>query len=251
MEKHIAMWSCPRSRSTMLCRSFEQRDDCLIFNEPFYPPYLMSHGLDHPGREEIISKQETDYRQVIKMITADLPEGITFSFQKHIAKNVLPEYGRDWLKCAKHFFLIRTPKEIIASYYKINNKVDFHDTGFLELQNIFHEIQSVSNEYPIVIDANKFIENPEQNLRLLCSKLDIEFSDKMLRWEAGLENSKILPGLKDDLPIPAQAWHSSLANSTGFKPYKANNCDLPGEFKSLEQKCNLIYDELYEYCLNK
>lgn len=248
MPKHIAMWSCPRSRSTLIFRSFDQRDDCTTYDEPFYPPYLLNNGLDHPYRDEIVAGKETDYQKVIQQVTDDLPTGIDFSFQKHIAKNILPEYGRDWLKAMTHVFLIRPADEVIASYYQVNNKVDLHDTGFVELHAIFGEVMALSDKAPIVIDSNHFLENPEENLKQLCSRLEISFSDKMLSWDSDIKGSNILV---DDLSNPANAWHSSLMSSTGFMPYKKKQVTLPAELKPLEQQCDQIYQSLYEYCLNK
>lgn len=248
MAKHIAMWSCPRSRSTLIFRSFSQRDDCVTYDEPFYPPYLLANGLDHPYRDEIVANKETDYQKVIKLITEDLPAEISFSFQKHIAKNILPEYGRDWLNAMNHVFLIRPADEIIASYYHVNGKVDMHDTGFTELKTIFEEVRELSGAAPIVIDSNHFLENPKENVKFLCSRLGIDFSEKMLSWDAGIQGSNILV---DDLSNPANAWHSSLMHSTGFEPYKKKVVTLPPELEPLERQCDLIYQELYKYCLNK
>ncbi len=248
MPKHVAMWSCPRSRSTLLFRSFEQRDDCVTYDEPFYPPYLLNHGLDHPYRDEIIGGKETDYRKVIQRVTEDLPNGINFSFQKHIAKNILPAYGRDWLKGMTHVFLIRPADEVIASYYSVNNKADMHDTGFTELRDIFEEVKVLSGKTPIVIDSNHFLADPAANLKLLCSSLGISFSDKMLSWEAGIKGTSILV---DDLSNPANTWHASLMHSTGFKPYKKKQVTLPPELKPLAQECDLIYQDLYKHCINK
>lgn len=248
MHKHIAMWSCPRSRSTLLFRSFEQRNDCVTYDEPFYPPYLLNHGLDHPYRDEIIAGKETDYQKVIQRVTEDLPAGIRFSFQKHIAKNILPEYGRDWLRGMTHVFLIRPADEVIASYYHVNKKADMHDTGFTELRDIFEEISMLSGQTPIVIDSNRFLEDPGGNLKLLCSLLDIPFSENMLSWNAGIKGTSILV---DDLDNPANTWHASLINSTGFKPYKKKVVTLPPELKPLERECDLIYQDLYKHAVNK
>lgn len=248
MAKYIAMWSCPRSRSTLIFRSFDQRDDCVTYDEPFYPPYLLTHGLDHPYRDEIVNNKETDYRKVIQTITEDLPAGVHFSFQKHIAKNILSGYGQDWLKKLRHVFLIRPADEIIASYYKVNGKVNMHDTGFTELYAIFEQVRALTGKVPPVIDSNHFLEDPEANLKLLCSLLHIDFSEKMLSWETGIKNSNILV---DDLSNPANIWHSSLINSTGFKPYKKKAVALPPELQSLKQQCDLIYQKLYKHCLNK
>ena len=36
----IAMWSGPRNLSTAMMRSFENRKDTVVFDEPFYAHYL-------------------------------------------------------------------------------------------------------------------------------------------------------------------------------------------------------------------
>ena len=51
----IAMWSGPRNLSTALMRSFGSRPDTAVSDEPFYAHYLKATGIDHPGREEILS----------------------------------------------------------------------------------------------------------------------------------------------------------------------------------------------------
>lgn len=50
----ICLWSGPRNISTALMRSFENRDDCEVWDEPFYGYYLDQTGLDHPGREAVL-----------------------------------------------------------------------------------------------------------------------------------------------------------------------------------------------------
>ena len=47
----IAMWSGPRSLSTALMRSFENRNDTYVIDEPFYAHFLDQTQLNHP--EEI------------------------------------------------------------------------------------------------------------------------------------------------------------------------------------------------------
>ncbi|WP_363212026.1 hypothetical protein, partial [Phenylobacterium sp.] len=43
----IAMWSGPRNISTAMMRSFENRSDCAVVDEPFYAAYLAETGLEH------------------------------------------------------------------------------------------------------------------------------------------------------------------------------------------------------------
>ena len=51
----IAMWSGPRSISTALMRSFENRPDTFVTDEPFYAHYLHKSDIDHPYCEEVMA----------------------------------------------------------------------------------------------------------------------------------------------------------------------------------------------------
>ena len=46
MTVRIAMWSGPRNISTAMMRSFENRADCSVVDEPFYAAYLAATGLE-------------------------------------------------------------------------------------------------------------------------------------------------------------------------------------------------------------
>jgi hypothetical protein len=72
----IAMWSGPRNISTALMRAWENRPDTVVHDEPFYAHFLAETGMDHPGRDEIIAADETDWRRVVEQMTsAPLPGG--------------------------------------------------------------------------------------------------------------------------------------------------------------------------------
>ena len=58
----IAMWSGPRNLSTALMRSFENRPDCSVVDEPLYAAYLVESGIDHPGRDDVIASQRPTRR---------------------------------------------------------------------------------------------------------------------------------------------------------------------------------------------
>ena len=51
----IAMWSGPRNLSTALMRSFGNRADTAVSDEPLYAHYLQATGIEHPGRDEILA----------------------------------------------------------------------------------------------------------------------------------------------------------------------------------------------------
>ena len=67
MKTHIAMWSGPRNISTALMRSFENRMDCFVSDEPLYAYYLNETKSDHPLRNKIIKLgvQKVDYIKLL------------------------------------------------------------------------------------------------------------------------------------------------------------------------------------------
>ena len=50
----IAMWSGPRNLSTAMMRSWENRADTVVIDEPLYAAYLAATRHDHPGFDEIV-----------------------------------------------------------------------------------------------------------------------------------------------------------------------------------------------------
>ena len=122
--QRIALWSGPRNLSTALMRSFSSRTDCVVSDEPFYAAYLDSRpDLDHPGRDEVIASQPTDWTVVARDLTTGqppLPRPVWY--QKHMAHHMRPEMLGPWLDSLTHAFLIRHPGRVIASYAKVDNR---------------------------------------------------------------------------------------------------------------------------------
>ena len=113
MTVRIAMWSGPRNISTAMMRSFENRADCQVVDEPFYAAYLAETGLDHPMRDEVLGAQPTDWRAVVAGLEAlDGP----VVYEKHKTHHMLPGMGLEWAADRANAFLIRDPAEVLASY---------------------------------------------------------------------------------------------------------------------------------------
>ena len=69
---NIFMWSGPRNLSTALMRSFENREDTNVWDEPLYAYYLNQTKKNHPLRNKIIDKYETNINRLIKLIIKNL-----------------------------------------------------------------------------------------------------------------------------------------------------------------------------------
>ncbi|MBL8779991.1 MAG: HAD family hydrolase, partial [Alphaproteobacteria bacterium] len=97
----IAMWSGPRNISTAMMRSFENRPDTAVVDEPFYAVYLAATGADHPMRTEVLASQSSAWRAVVADLVGPVPGERGVFYQKHMTHHMLPEIGRDWTACVR------------------------------------------------------------------------------------------------------------------------------------------------------
>jgi hypothetical protein len=236
----IAMWSGPRNLSTAMMRSFGNRGDCAVSDEPFYAAYLKLTGLDHPMREEILRHQENDWRKVAETVSGPAPGGMHLFYQKHMTHHMLPEIGRDWMRACRHAFLIRHPARVLQSYAAKREPADMRDIGFLKQAELFDRAADLAGEAPPVIDAEAVLANPEKLLRRLCTALGVSFSAKMLSWPAGPRESDGVWGAH---------WYQAVNRSTGFgPPGPAPTLDNP-RLKRLEEQALPIYQKLAAFAL--
>jgi Sulfotransferase domain len=227
----IAMWSGPRTVSTALMRSFENRPDTVVVDEPLYAYYLASTGIDHPGRDEVIASMPTDWRRVLADLAATpLPLGATIYYQKHMTHHLLPEIDRGALAGLTHAFLIRDPRRLLASYARVRSRPVLADLGLAQQVEIFRAFGGP------VIDSADILSAPQPALGILCAALGIDFDRAMLSWPAG-------PRPSDG--VWARYWYDSVWRSTGFAPQgHAAKIELPADLAPLAAECQPFYDEL-------
>lgn len=232
------MWSGPRNISTAVMRSWESRGDTFVSDEPFYAHYLAATDVEHPGRDEIISGGETDWRKVVTWLTGPVPGGKWIFYQKHMTHHLLPDMHGDWLDALQHAFLIRSPEETLISLSKVVSEPRLEDTGLPQQLDLFERTRTASGEAPPVIDARDVLERPHEMLRKLCGALGVEFTTAMLSWPAG-------PRATDG--VWAQYWYEAVEASTRFEPYRPPSDRLPDGLRSLERECRTYYDVLYRH----
>ena len=237
----IAMWSGPRNISTALMRSWGNRPDTFVWDEPFYAHYLQATGLAHPGADEVIARGDTDWRKVVARLSGDVPGGKRIFYQKQMTHHLLPGIDRDWLGAVTNCFLIRDPAEVIASYIRKNNDPALEDIGFVQQAEIFDWVRAHTGAVPPVIDAHDVLENPEKILRLLCAAVGVEFMEAMLSWP---------PGLRETDGIWAKHWYGEVATSTRFRKPPQQAAELvPARLRTIHDRSRESYDRLHEYRL--
>ena len=228
----IAMWSGPRNLSTALLRSWENRPDTEVLDEPLYAHYLGATGLEHPGRDDIIAAGPTSVDEAIARCLAPLNVGNTISYQKHMSHHLLPHVDRAWLDDVHNLLLIRDPVLVLASYSTIRNEVTLADIGLLQQLELAERAE-------LIIDSTDFLEDPERYQRAVCATVGIEFTPAMLQWP---------PGTRRSDGCWAPHWYAAVEASTGFAPPSRSGRpevdSLPPRLRSIATEARSIYNQL-------
>lgn len=239
----IAMWSGPRNISTALMRSFENRPDTAVIDEPFYAAYLAASGAAHPMREAVLKAQPTDWRVVVDGLLGPVPAGRRVYYQKHMTHHMLPEIGRDWIGQQRNAFLIRAPEDVLLSYAEVRGQATLEDIGVPQQRELFEREADRLGYAPPVIDSFDVLAEPHGILSALCAALGIAFAEQMLRWPAGKRASD---------GVWAPAWYAAVERSTGFSAPRprAQRDELPDDLKRIADQARSSYERLTEFKLD-
>ena len=232
------MWSGPRNLSTALMRSFENRKDTYVLDEPFYAYYLKKTGLNHPMKKEIIKYYPVSQNKIIKLITKK-PKKEKIFYQKHMTQHIIKNTNLDWITKGYNCFLIRHPAKVINSYIKKNSLYSIDDIGFKNQFKIFNKIKKNNLNF-IVINADNILINPNKTIKKLCRELKIRFSKKMLSWPKGKRSSD---------GIWSKVWYKNVELSNTFSKYKKEKINVPKKYKKIYEESLKYYNEMNQYSI--
>ena len=240
--KRIAMWSGPRNISTAMMRSWENRPDTCVVDEPLYAHYLASTRIPHPGSAEILASQDTDWRQVVQALLDEAPAtNCQVYYQKHMSHHQLPEMELDWILKLNNCFLIRDPDAVVASYAEKRPDLTPEDLGFSQQEQIYRYLIEHADQAPPIIDSEAFLKDPRTHLNILCDTLALEFYEEMLEWPVG-------PRASDG--VWAKYWYHNVEQSSGFAPWRKRTLQLNKEQKRISDACRPAYEFLKEHAIN-
>ena len=236
----IAMWSGPRNISTALLRSWGNRRDTVVCDEPLYAHYLRHVPVEHPGREEVIAAQDGDWKSVVRELTETDHPGARIYYQKHMAHHLLPHISRDWLPKLVNCFLIRDPRAMLASLNAKMGMPELRDTGLEQQVEIFRITRTRTGKEPPVIDSADVLRDPRRILTRLCDAIGVDFQEAMLSWPPGRRNTD---------GVWAKYWYDAVERSTGFESPRETKTELAPELEGLARLCQPFYDELAQHRL--
>ena len=213
-----------------MMRSWENRADTEVIDEPLYAWYLETTGLDHPGAERIIDIGPSVLEDAIAVCREAPGEAVTISYQKHMAGHLLPEVDRAWLDDLTNCLLLRDPRRVLTSYTKVRETVTLDDIGLPQQVELAPRCR-------LIIDSADFLTDPEGYTRLICDAVGIDFDPAMLQWPAGTRPSD---------GVWAEHWYATVEASTNFGPAPhASVPDVAPHLASVAAEAMEIYRDLH------
>ncbi|MCX7544248.1 sulfotransferase-like domain-containing protein [Marinicella gelatinilytica] len=235
--KRIAMWSGPRNISTAMMRSWENRSDTVVIDEPFYGPFLAHSGENHPLKNQVIADQGSDYHAVLKKLLAPQAANIDIFYQKHMAHH-MPDIAfveNHLITPFSHAFLIRNPQDVVRSYVRKYPNITAEALGYKRQVQIFNLVKKHIGENPPVVESVDVLNQPQETLQKLCHALDVKFDEAMLSWPTGYRESD---------GVWASHWYNRVIESTGFKPFQKKHKPLTKRENEVAQACRSDYEFL-------
>ena len=233
--KPIALWAVPRSISTAFERVFVEREDFEVFHEPFSASYYYSEDRLSDRYADTEPQPEHNYEAVMARILEPREKRV---FVKDMAYQAKALSGPELVSKFTNTFIIRDPKYVLASLYKMWPDFTFEETGYEDLYRLFRHVKQAGEE-PIVVDAMTFSEDPASVLAAYCGRLGIPFRADSLSWERKeVSEWEMWDG-----------WHDQAEQSTGIKRAERRDPELPEELLEVYEKCLPAYYELAAHAI--
>jgi Sulfotransferase domain len=236
MTRPIALWAVPRSLSTAFERVFVERDDLEVLHEPFSVSYYYSEDRLSDRYSDVESKAEYNYERVLADILKPRRKRLFLKDMAYQAKGVM---GPEFISNFVNTFIIRDPKYVLSSLFKMWPDFTLEETGYEELYWAFR-YATEAGEDPVVVDAMIFSENPTGILSAYCERVGIPFRANSLSWEAGeVEEWKNW-----------EEWHEAAQQSTGIERAERRDPTLPEELQEAYENCLPYYYTLAAHTIS-
>lgn len=193
----LALWSAPRSRSTAFERMMRERGDFVVLHEPF--SHTQNYGSTTVDGREVTS--EPDLLAALKQLSGRVFfKDTTDYYYPHLLAD------KEFLGSATHTFLIRHPREAIASHYALNPKLNRDEIGFGWLYEIFEAVKVATGRTPVVVDSGDLLARPSETVERYCEAVGIAYLPDALSWNPRMPNEW----------HRSRKWHEATSATKGF-----------------------------------
>ena len=218
--------------------SWANRTDTKVVDEPMYAYYLQKTGIDyHPATQETIASLPSEWSTVIEQLMLQ-PIDTKIYFIKGMAHHYLDE-DLSFLLQLENVFLIRDPKQLIASFSKVIEHPTMQDIGLKREWELYQYL--IDNGHtPLVLDSNQVLNNPKEVLTSACKYLGVPFDMAMLSWPVG--------SIAQD-GVWASHWYHSVWESKGWTAPDTSQRILREDLLPLYKEAMMYYNLMREKLL--
>ena len=204
MNRMIALWAHPRSRSTVLERVFIERGDFEVFHEPFASvAFDEQSAIPH---DDLNCGLPRTYEGVKTLLRAARQRRNVF--HKDMCYQCPDELSADpeFLLEQQHVFIIREPARAIVSHFAMFEQMPLEAIGHRALYEIFCRVTRLTGKIPYVLNGDDLARRPEDTVRRLCDHLQLAFLPEALSWAPACP-----PQWK-----AWRSWHQAAERSSGI-----------------------------------
>lgn len=208
----LVLWAVPRSMSTAFEKVMRTRGDLECFHEPFGEPWYSGPEAVAPLQRRGAVPSEYTFDDVLRRLRSAAEQGPVFS--KDFPHYVLDRWdreveGRPFADGMVHSFLIRDPRDQIASMRHKWDDLEERETGHAEQRALFDRLTAETGTPPPVVDADDLVDHPERVVAAWCAAMGIPHDPAALSWAPSHDTAEF--SFYD-----GGSWHENLASSSGL-----------------------------------
>lgn len=231
VDRPIALWAVPRSRSTAFERIFVERDDVTVLHEPFSAVYY--HGPQRRS-DEFLDGDPVAGATVEGVLAEVLRPRDRRVFIKDMGYHVTAFMDAAFVRRFTNTFLIRHPRQALASLHARHPTFTFEEAGYEQLARLYDLAVEASDDQVVVIDADDLMRDAEGTVRRYCAAVGLPFVADALSWEP----QKVSAFESWD------EWHDDAQQSTGLGEIDADATPLPLQLEEVYRRCLPHYEHL-------
>lgn len=210
IDKVLAVWGTPRTRSTAFLWMMKQRGDFHTFHEPFGKSFYLSEDRRSDRAADKPARADMNYSAILEMLESHKGKDGCSVFIKDLTYHLEGFYDIDFLSHFHNVFLIRDPIKTIPSLYSVLPDFTPSEIGYDTQYHMYELLREQSNIPSLIIDADDLVQHPRAVIEAFCEEVGIPFIEKSLQWENIPQETSLTWWIGGD------EHHDNLKNSTGF-----------------------------------
>ncbi|XP_072030303.1 uncharacterized protein [Amphiura filiformis] len=260
----VAIWSVPRSLSTVLTRCISSSSaECEVYFEYYgtaccFGPERVCSPPAFRGQPP--KQPEYSYEWVKKTLESD-HTGKQLIIVKDPAYTVKVDGNYDMLPNGfKHTFMVRHPAKVFRSMAVMIKEMPFPIKSYLpncrcifqELVDLYKYVTDELHQHSVIVDADDLVQNPEETLQLYCDAVDLTYDRQMMKWSPSADPpsywnmSPTFREMTSMLGINHHAYQSTCVDQLKADGDVIDMSKLSKEIQELTDIALPSYKELYE-----